>query len=283
MELKKKYLNPTLLTNIAVLSTGVFAYLNYELKTQGLDMFFFFLVPTLVASVFAGRVAGFTVATVGVIFWILADVLVVWPETLQQKERLPIIILINTITRLGSLLMIAYFTGRIRALIRQNRTTAHIDQLTGAYNRAGFFDAANRELSRDVRYNRSVSIARIDIKDFKKINEKFGNRIGDLLLQTMVRILKRNLRSSDIVSRVGSDEFAILFSETGKDAVKVMEKIQHKILDIVGKNGWPISLNTGIVSCTEVHDSVESLLEKADELMNQARIAGTNVIKSKVL
>jgi diguanylate cyclase (GGDEF)-like protein len=107
---------------------------------------------------------------------------------------------------------------------RQART----DPLTGLGNRAAWTDALDAEAARSARYGRPVVVMTADVDDLKATNDRFGHVAGDELLGAAASVLRSNLRDSDIVARIGGDEFGILLPETEPDAIDgLMARIRH--------------------------------------------------------
>ena len=101
------------------------------------------------------------------------------------------------------------------------------DGLTGLFNHRHFWNIMNTELTRVNLYQGDLALLLIDIDDFKRVNDQFGHAVGDLLLQSLARVMKNTVRETDIVSRYGGEEFAILLPDTDKGGVKtVAEKLR---------------------------------------------------------
>jgi len=108
--------------------------------------------------------------------------------------------------------------------------SSDFDALTGLYNRRYFFDYFEREMVRAKRYEHNVSIIVIDVDHFKNFNDKNGHVLGDVALKMVASQLTKNLRQSDVVARLGGEEFIVLLTETPKnDAVEVAEKLRKAI------------------------------------------------------
>lgn len=124
------------------------------------------------------------------------------------------------------------------------------------------------------RNNSVLTIAFIDVNDLKKVNDQLGHKYGDQLLKTVSDIIIRNIRSSDAVSRLGGDEFLIIFPDC---KYKELQKIMKRICDDMAKEnkknkGYQISISYGLAkySCSS-EISIDELINKADKRMYQMK------------
>lgn len=162
-------------------------------------------------------------------------------------------------------------------LVRQ----AHTDHLTGFNNRGHFMQQAEHELTRVVRYGGELSIFMLDVDHFKKINDTYGHKVGDIVLQKLATVCQDTLRVVDIIGRVGGEEFAILLPETNEEeAIRVAERLREAIADakVPLGNGLPLSVTVsiGIASLTSKDDNIDVLLNLADKALYAAKHAGRN-------
>ena len=146
------------------------------------------------------------------------------------------------------------------------------DELTGAYNRAGF-DLLMSGLDLDTTY-----LMFFDVDNFKNINDTYGHETGDKVLQKLVQVLKSSFRSDDYVCRVGGDEFVVFMvhsSEMQRDLIKTkMAQIRQELVN--SKEGLPpVTVSVGIVHGTQAGD-MESLLKKGDAAMYESKTNGKN-------
>jgi diguanylate cyclase (GGDEF)-like protein len=160
-----------------------------------------------------------------------------------------------------------------RALIR----TAHYDKLTGLPNREMFQDFFTRALARAERSKQSLGLLFLDLDGFKEVNDSFGHRAGDELLQLVARRLSECVRSGDLVSRIGGDEFTVVLEHCRAQNLKeVAEKIIQQIeqpFDLDGKTAY-ISTSIGIATYPECGASQDTLMQMADAAMYAAKNGG---------
>jgi len=101
------------------------------------------------------------------------------------------------------------------------------DGLTGLFNHRHFWNLLNNELARVTQYSGSLALILIDLDDFKRINDQFGHSVGDLVLQSVARVLIEAVRDTDIVSRYGGEEFVVLLPDTDLDGRGVEQIAEH--------------------------------------------------------
>ena len=159
----------------------------------------------------------------------------------------------------------------------------NFDPLTKAYSRRKILELLRVELSRALRYNRPLTVLLFDIDDFKKINDTYGHAFGDIVLQDIVNVVKKVLRSSDFVGRLGGEEFLIILPETdGKKAYKVAEKIRREIeLFFKRKFNKKITASIGLFEVNLEKDvSIEKVLHFVDLAMYHAKKTGKNKVST---
>ena len=171
--------------------------------------------------------------------------------------------------------------NRREAAEAELRHLATTDPLTGANNRRHFFEMAERELNRAERYGRPLAIFLMDIDRFKSVNDTYGHSIGDDVIKAVVKIILENLRSQDVLGRIGGEEFAVLVPECPlEDAVLLADRLRQTIADTrIATPKGPLSctVSAGVADCGKLH-SVKAALEAADGALYAAKEAGRNKI-----
>jgi diguanylate cyclase (GGDEF)-like protein/PAS domain S-box-containing protein len=157
----------------------------------------------------------------------------------------------------------------------QLRTLSLIDQLTGVYNRRGFLTVVRQYKYLAERAKRGFYILFIDIDGLKRINDNYGHHEGDLALQTLANICSRCFRRSDVVGRIGGDEFAICTIEAEKDTAKTLINRLQRCVEHHNKkkeHTFQLSLSIGAIYYgVDSPCSVEDLLDQADKSMYKQR------------
>jgi diguanylate cyclase (GGDEF)-like protein/PAS domain S-box-containing protein len=153
----------------------------------------------------------------------------------------------------------------------QLRELSLTDQLTGIYNRRGLFTLVDPMLKQAKRQKKGIFMLYADIDNMKEINDTFGHKEGDAALIETANILKTNYRESDIIARIGGDEFVVIpVGTAGDDIEKIVDRLE-KSLEIYNsgrKHGYSLSLSIGVTYYDpENPRTIEELLIQADELM----------------
>lgn len=171
-----------------------------------------------------------------------------------------------------------------RALEIELERQAQSDALTGLVNRGHFLRVAERELLRTRRYGYGLSLLMMDVDWFKSINDRFGHQVGDRALRTLADLCRDSLREVDTVGRLGGEEFAALLPGTDLNAAlaaaeRLRVAVEASVLVLEDGNQVSLSLSIGVAQLSEV-DSLDSLMERADRGLYQAKRSGRNRISS---
>jgi diguanylate cyclase (GGDEF)-like protein/PAS domain S-box-containing protein len=174
--------------------------------------------------------------------------------------------------RVPYLLSIAIDITERKKLEEQLTAAAITDELTGLYNRRGFFTLAEQQYQLANRSKRKMSLLYMDIDNMKAINDRFGHKVGDEALVDTANILKKTFRKSDILCRIGGDEFAVLLTEHDRTDIEtiIIENIGKKILHYNEQNHqhYQLSLSIGMAHFNpEYPCTIDDLIIKADAAM----------------
>ena len=175
---------------------------------------------------------------------------------------------------------VALLAAAQRDWLRRERAISRTDGLTGLLNGRGFYEAAAVELARSTRYRHPLTLAYVDLDDFKAINDRFGHARGDEVLVAVARALRRACRSTDVVGRVGGDEFVVLFPETGRDAAETaLVKLRSRVQEAASQHGSRVTASIGSVSFAKPPADVEALVHEADTVMYAVKASGKNALR----
>lgn len=167
-------------------------------------------------------------------------------------------------------------------LFEEVQYLAITDPLTGLYNRRYFLNAARRELERARRHRSPLVVIIADLDDFKRINDAFGHPVGDRVLRMFSGLLRRELRSIDLVARYGGEEFILLLPETDKNGgAQVVERVRLLWSQTTIATGQVVVRTTtsfGMAVYAEPFDgvSIDTLVARADDALLRAKQAGKN-------
>jgi len=146
-----------------------------------------------------------------------------------------------------------------------------IDELTQLYNRRGFFELAKQQLKIAQRTKNVILLIFVDLDDMKLINDSYGHKSGDLALIDTADILRETFRKSDIIGRIGGDEFAVLAIEAAKGNISTINsRLQERVKDHNATNGrsYELSMSIGIARYYPQSEiTIEDLVKQADEQM----------------
>jgi diguanylate cyclase (GGDEF)-like protein len=161
---------------------------------------------------------------------------------------------------------------------------SRIDSETGAVNRRFFMELVEAEFHRAERYRFALTLAYIDLDNFKQLNERLGRQSGDELLYRFVEQLSEALRANDVVARLGGDEFALLLPQTDREqAQQVFTRLQPQMKDALEAETIPLEYSIAVVTFLEMPETVEDLTEQAEKLLQSIKAKGKNRLEYQVL
>ena len=164
--------------------------------------------------------------------------------------------------------------------LEEQRYRATHDSLTELPNREAFTERAYHEMQRFKRYQRPLTFAVCDIDYFKRINDTYGHQAGDKVLKIIAKIMAKRLREVDFIARFGGEEFVLIMPETGTEqALSVLDKIRLAVADTpfrFKEQPVHISVSFGLAQFLTDDDKVETVFERADKALYQAKEEGRN-------
>jgi diguanylate cyclase (GGDEF)-like protein len=165
----------------------------------------------------------------------------------------------------------------------RHRTAAMIDPLTGIANRRAFLHDAALLAKRHSGNPRPTAVLLIDLDHFKSINDRFGHALGDRVLEIFSDAARQSVRISDLIGRIGGEEFAAVLYDTSRDkAVAVGERMRETFARMAQEvDGRPVcaTVSVGIVHCEEAVLDVPELLAQADQALYFAKESGRNRVE----
>jgi diguanylate cyclase (GGDEF)-like protein len=158
------------------------------------------------------------------------------------------------------------------------KAAALTDPLTGVFNRRGFLEASHTLLARQVRTQEPISVLAFDLDHFKSINDRFGHHVGDAVLCLFAAVARRTMRASDVIGRLGGEEFVALLPGTLLDAAAAAERVRAAFQEAaVEFDGYPITATVSVgAACGSPSADIEMLIARADAAMYRAKVNGRN-------
>jgi diguanylate cyclase (GGDEF)-like protein len=173
-----------------------------------------------------------------------------------------------------SLALLMYLAARINTMEGEIHSLSIRDELTGLYNLRGFQLLAKQALRLAQRANVPFSVLFIDLDNLKKVNDEFGHKAGSAFLAETGDLLSSTFRETDVIGRIGGDEFAVAGQFTENEISEIAQLLkQSAVLRSAEKDRqYPLSFSTGFVTCAQNSRlSLNDLLSKADRAMYQEK------------
>lgn len=163
------------------------------------------------------------------------------------------------------------------------RELSYLDELSGLSNRRAFYASFEREWASWTRYGRPFGLMLIDIDNFKSINDRYGHPTGDEVIRTLARVLKRQSRTSDIVARIGGEEFVVLLPQMNAahakaTAERVRRAVEEEVVE-VGPNLIRFTISIGVVGDVSPYPSKEKTMSAGDRALYVAKRGGRNRVE----
>jgi diguanylate cyclase len=174
---------------------------------------------------------------------------------------------------------------KLQEELQQLSEVVRIDQLTGVLNRRGMDEAFSTEIARYRRSGELLSIALLDIDNFKMLNDQHGHAAGDSALKHLAGVVKRAVRPTDIVTRMGGEEFVVILPNTNlEEAVVTMSRLQRALTKeyFLGNNQKLLITFSAGVALFKTEDDVNSILARADQAMYLAKKSGKNRVMTEI-
>jgi diguanylate cyclase (GGDEF)-like protein len=262
-----------LISLVLVLFLGLTDYISgYELSFS-----IFYLIPISISIILANMRIGIIISVFSTCVWLSADLLD------NHKYTYMLIPYWNAIMRLGYFILHTLLLSQVLKLYNEAKSNSFIDPLTNIANRRFFREILQRELHKSGRSNLPITIAYIDLDNFKNLNDTFGHMTGDELLKMIAGRISIMIRSYDLIARLGGDEFALILPDTDLENAKlIIERIRNELLNQIKEKKWLVTLSFGVIIFTDFNLSIEEMLHKADELMYIVKQNGKNNAKYQI-
>lgn len=242
-----------------------------------LEFSVFFIIPVASFTWFIHRKAGIMASAVSAV--------VTWWANIASPLHIvhPAVAYWNALIWFGFFISVTFIVAALKSLHHRERQLSRIDNLTGIGNRLAFYEFANAERNRAGRNNQPITLAYLDLDGFKEINDRRGHQMGDKVLVSVARSMQVTVRQTDMVARMGGDEFALILPDTSKaDANTVLGKVLEMLERAMRQNGWRLTFSMGAVTFTAQPLSVQEMLAAADQVMFSVKNSGKNRFEQRV-
>jgi len=249
---------------------GLVGFLDY-LSGYQVSFSLFYLGPVSAAAWYAGRRAGITLAVVASFVWYGVEL------ASGYTYDHPIIPVWNALVRLGFFLIVTLLLASLRRHLANEQRLARTDPLTGVMNARAFTERLARDLALCDRTRSPLTLAYVDLDDFKQVNDRYGHTGGDELLRTIGRTLRGGTRRTDTVARLGGDEFAMILPGADLDgASHLVAELRQLVDNSQAQDGPSTTCSIGAVVFNELPGSADGAIAAADGLMYEAKKSGKN-------
>lgn len=242
-----------------------------------------FYIAVFLAYTIIGNRAGIVTTLVSILIVVLCFMLFDLGLSQLTLQGALIGLVISSVLASVHVRKIAEFETILLNKNRELEVLATVDGLTGVMNKRMFNEMAAKYLEAADRTEKPLSFLYLDLDFFKAVNDKHGHQVGDIMLIKFTDVVGKCLRKSDLLGRIGGEEFAVvLFETTVEDAVAVAEKIRSRVQNSsyqYENNLVEVTTSIGVSHFESAEDTLDSIQKRADKALYQAKDLGRNRVE----
>ena len=237
-----------------------------------------YYAPISLAAWYFGRAGSVAAASLCALAWLGSNYLA------GMQFSHPAIWVTNTFVQGASFTIVGLLVASLKLALSRERALSRIDPLCRLLNSRAFYEDSDRLLALCRRGKRPVTLAYLDIDNFKAVNDARGHRAGDNLLCAVAQVLQSSIRSSDLAARLGGDEFAMLLPELGPDeARQTLERLRVALSQSAPDPSCAATASIGAVTFMIAPDDVQAMVQMADSVMYSAKKDGKNRVHLELI
>lgn len=234
-----------------------------------LRVFPLYFLPVAYTAWWLSRRYGVGMALAASVTWLVSNV------SAETSDSDPLVWGFNVGAQLVAFVTVGLLVAGLRQRLLAEEELNRVDALTGLPNRRAFRERTEWLFSLMRREGRPITVAYVDLDNFKSVNDRHGHQEGDRALRLASEAMRKHLREGDVVARLGGDEFAVLLPNTSAEQARVaLERLRSEVSKAMQAESWPITTSIGAVTFPEPPAEIDAALRRADERMYEAKREG---------
>jgi diguanylate cyclase (GGDEF)-like protein len=190
----------------------------------------------------------------------------------------------DLVLNLAFCLVLIWIIAKLRLALEMESILSRSDFLTQLANRDSMLDGLEKEIQRCGRQENSLTVAMIDLDNFKRFNEKRGHSVGDLLLAAMAELLRNHFRSTDIVARTGDDEFMLILPTRSADIIEAkLQALRKDLESLFMVRGWDVTFGMAAIVFVQPSVTGEQVMLEIQQLMHEIKQRGANEFAHRLI